>query len=272
MTAMYRVIENKEKSLGQELKEVWRALPIAWMLARREWKAKYAHTAMGLVWAVVPLAAYVVVYTLFFSVLLKVETDIPYPLIAFSGLIGWNYFKDIIYNAAPSLVNEGQFLKRNFLPKLVIPLYKSLLGLVELGISVILLLVLLALFQLPVSAKALLLPAVIALNFLTGFTIAIWVCAFSARRRDFFHLSASALNVAIWLTPVFYQPTLVPEGVRPFLYLNPMATIVEAYRWILLDTPAPPLFAWGSVVVFLGLLIAGLKIFFIRQHRLIDYV
>ncbi|MCB0572327.1 MAG: ABC transporter permease [Phaeodactylibacter sp.] len=268
---MNRVIENRPRSLKIELQEVWRALPIAWMLARREWKAKYAHTAMGLVWAVVPLAAYVLIYTLFFSVLLKVETEIPYPLVALSGLVGWNYFKDIIYNAAPSIANEGQFLKRNFLPKLVIPLYKSMLGLVELGVSMLLLFLLLGIFRSPLSAKAFLLPLVVALNFLTGFTIAVWVCSLSGRRRDFFHLAASALNVAIWLTPVFYLPSLIPATFRPLLYINPMATIVGAYRWILLGTQAPPLWGWVSVIIFLGLLLAGLRVFFNRQHLLVDF-
>ncbi len=271
MRAMYRVIENKPKSMLAELEEVWRALPVAWMLARREWKAKYAHTAMGLVWAVIPLAAYVAIYSLFFSVLLKVETAIPYPLVALSGLIGWNYFKDIIYNAAPSIANEGQFLKRNVVPRLIIPLYKSLLGLVELSISVLLLFVLLAAFGFPFSARALLLPFVICLNFLTGFTVAIWACSLSGRRRDFFYLTASALNVAIWLTPVFYLPSLIPAGFRPFLYLNPMATVVEAYRWILLGAQGPPLFAWAGVAFFLVLLPAGLRLFFIRQHKLVDF-
>ena len=270
---MYKVIENKPKKISEEFREVWRSLPLAWTLAAREIKARYAHTLLGFVWIVVPLAAYILIYSLFFSVLLRVDTQgIPYPLVAFTGLIGWNYFKDIIFNSGNAIASEGQLLKRNALPKLIMPLFKSLIGLVEFGVSLVLLFLLVLIFGQPFSIKILFLPAIVVLNFLIGFAIAIWVCTYSARRRDLYHLAASGLNVAIWLSPVFYMPNLLPTPYRPILYINPMATVIESYRWALLGTAGPPWYGWASVLIFILLLFLGLRLFFNRQHQLVDYV
>ena len=268
---MYKVIENRRRSLREELYETGRALPLAWMLARREWKAKYAHTAMGVTWALIPLAAYVAVYSLFFSVLLKIETDIPYPLVAFSGLIGWNYFKDIVYNAGGSIIQEGELLKRNYMPKLIVPLYKSLLGLAEFGISLALLVIAILAFGQPLSMNILLLPLALAFNYAAGFTLAIWACTLSGRIRDFYHLAVAGLNVAIWLTPVFYLPSLIPAPYREYIYLNPMAGVVGWYRWALLGAEAPPLLSWIGLAILLSFLLWGLRRFFDRQHYLIDF-
>jgi|AntRauTorckE5430_2_1112549.scaffolds.fasta_scaffold23880_2 lipopolysaccharide transport system permease protein len=268
-----RIINNKPKSVWHELQAVWQALPIAFVFTQRAIRIKYTHTALGFIWVVLPLAAYLVIYSIFFSFLLKIDTEgLPYPLIAFSGLMGWNYFKDIIHNAGPSLHEEGEYLKRNVLPKLIIPLYKSLLGLIELGISLGLFLLLMLIYQQPIRLSILALPLLIILNQLLGFAVAIWVCNLSGKRRDAIHLALSGLNVAIWLTPVFYLPSLIPPAYQPLIYLNPMATLIEAYRWALLGLPFPPAYAWISPLLWLGILGAGIRAFFRRQYQLIDYL
>lgn len=268
-----QIINNKPKPFFEEIKAVWHAMPIAIAFAQRSVRIKYTHTTLGLLWVVLPLAAYLVIYSVFFSFLLQVNTEgLPYPLVAFSGLLGWNYFKDIVHNAGPSLHDEGEYLKRNVLPKLIIPLYKSLIGLVEMGISLGLFLVLMLIYQAPVRMSVLAIPGLIVINQLLGFSIAIWVCNFSGKRRDIIHLAISGLNVAIWLTPVFYLPNLVPEAYQPWLYINPMATLVGAYRWALLGLPFPPAFAWLGLLMWAFVLVAGIKVFFRQQYKLIDYL
>ncbi|WP_282776819.1 ABC transporter permease [Phaeodactylibacter xiamenensis] len=267
------IINNKPKPFSQELKTVWRALPIAMVFAKRAIRIKYSHTALGLLWVIVPIAAYVVIYSVFFSVLLEIDTrETPYPLIAFSGLLGWNYFKDIIHNVGPSLHQEGEYLKKNVLPKFIIPLYKSLLGLVELGISLGLFFILMLIYREPLRLSILILPVLIIINQLLGFSIGIWVCNLSGRRRDVVHLAISGLNVAIWLTPVFYLPGLLPEVYEPFLYLNPMTTLIGAYRWTLLGLSFPPAYAWAALLIWGVVLVAGIRTFFRRQYELIDYL
>ncbi|MEQ8704676.1 MAG: ABC transporter permease [Phaeodactylibacter sp.] len=267
------IINNKPKPFSEELKAVWGALPIALAFAQRAIRIKYTNTTLGLLWVILPLAAYLIIYSVFFSVLLKVDTEgLPYPLIAFSGLLGWNYFKDIIHNAGPSLHEEGEYLKKNVLPKFIIPLYRSLLGLVELGISLGLFLVLMLLYQQPFRASILVLPLLILLNHLLGFSVAIWVCNLSGKRRDAIHLAISGLNVGIWLTPVFYLPGLIPLPYQSLIYLNPVATLLGAYRWALLGLPLPPFFAWACLLLWMGILLAGIRAFFRRQYQLIDYL
>ncbi|MBV6656074.1 MAG: ABC transporter permease [Mameliella sp.] len=268
-----QIIDNKPKPFLEELTAVWQALPIAMVFVRRAIRIKYANTLLGLLWVVLPLSAYIAIYSVFFSLLLKVDSNgLPYPLIVFSGMIGWNYFKDIIHNAGPSLHEEGEYLKRNVMPKFIIPLYKSLLGLVEFGISLILFLLLMLIYGQPLRPTLLIIPLLLVINQLLGFSIAIWVCNLSGQRRDAIHLAISGLNVAIWLTPVFYLPSLIPEPYEALIYINPVSALLGAYRWAFFNLPFPPLFAWISPLVFFAILIAGVRSFFKRQYQLIDYL
>jgi lipopolysaccharide transport system permease protein len=267
---MERIIEHRRKRLTEELREVARSAGLIRTLALREWRIKYAQTRMGLVWAVLPVALYTGVYSFFFSYVLRVEAPLPYPLIALSGLPGWNYCKDIIYQAGPSIQQEQALLKKSYLPKLIIPLYKSLLGLAELLISLLLLLVVLVLLGRGVSANAWALPLIVAANWVTGLSVALWVSALSGRHRDLYHLTAAALNIGIWFTPVFYLPELLPAAYSHYLFLNPMAGILGWYRWALLGLAPPPPLAWAGLALALLLFLSGLRYFFDKQHELID--
>lgn len=267
---MERIIEHRRKRLAEEIREVAQSAGLIRTLALREWRIKYAHTRLGVVWAVLPVAMYTAVYSFFFAYVLRVEAPLPYPLIALSGLPGWNYFKDILYQAGPSMQQEQALLKKSYLPKLIIPLYKSLLGLVDLLISLLLLLVAMLLLgrQLPVNTWAL--PLIVAANVIIGLSVALWVSALSSRRRDLYHLTAAALNIGIWFSPVFYLPELLPAPYSDYLFLNPLAGIIGWYRWALLGLAPPPPLAWAGLALVLILFLTGLRYFFDKQHELID--
>lgn len=267
---MERIIEHRRRRLSEEIREVAQSAGLIRTLALREWRIKYAHTRMGIVWAVLPVALYTGVYTFFFSYVLRLEASLPYPLIALSGLAGWNYCKDIIYQAGPSIQQEQVLLQKSYLPKLIIPLYKSLLGLAELLIALLLLLAVMLLLgrQLPGGVWAL--PLIIAANYATGLSVALWVSALSGRRRDLYHLTAAALNIGIWFSPVFYLPELLPAPYSDYLFFNPMAGILGWYRWALLGLAPPPPQAWAGLALVLLLLLTGLRHFFDKQHELLD--
>ena len=267
---MERIIEHRRRRLSEEIREVAQSAGLIRTLALREWRIKYAHTRLGVLWAVLPVAMYTAVYTFFFSYVLHIEAPLPYPLIALSGLAGWNYFKDIVYQAGPSIQQEQALLKKSYLPKLIIPLYKSLLGLAELLISLLLLLTAMLLLGWQPSVNIWVLPLIIAANMAIGLSVSLWVIALSSRRRDLYHLTAAALNIGIWFSPVFYLPELLPAPYSEYLFLNPVAGILGWYRWALLGLAPPPPLAWAGLALVPILLLTGLRHFFDKQHELID--
>jgi len=242
-------------------------------MVRRELKVRYAQTLLGFFWSFMRPLSYLTIYTLFFSFIVKIDTGgRPFSLLALSGIIGWNYFQDIFHTAGQSLLLDADLIKKNRIPRLVLPVYRSLVGLVELCIALGIYLVLQLILGWPFTIFSLFLPLAILANFLVGLGVALWTSAYTVRVRDFYHLMSTALNFGLWLTPVFYGPELVPSFLKWVLYINPMALVIALYRWTMLGGPFPE---WPYLVaagIALLIFITGLRAFVKAQPTVVDYL
>lgn len=267
------IISAKPKKLIPYLKEVSQFRHLLLTFARRDLKAIYAQTILGILWtALQPLTA-LAVFTVFFTLLSPVDTgDIPYPLFAFTGLVSWYFFTAMVVRCGNSVVEAQGIITDIYFPKLILPLSKSIVGLVEFGISLLILVVIMLVMGHYPGIEVLTLPVFMLMNLLLGLTIGIWLSALSYRYRDFQHIVPYLVNFGIWLTPVFYPATLIPEKYSYLLYLNPMAGIIEGYRWALLGGPSPSQWFGLSFVGILLFFIAGLSYFRKIENTMVDRI
>lgn len=267
------IFENRPRKLIPELLDVFAHRALVFSLTLRQLRIMYSQTILGIFWAFIRPIAALTIYCIFFSVIVPLDTDgMPYALVALTGLMGWNVFQYTIDQAGQSLIADADLVKKNAIPKLVIPLYRCLGSISEFTSAVIILLALQFIFKRPPQSPMLLLPAIYILNLAVGLSIGLWTSVLSVRVRDLFHLVVAITHVSIWLTPVFYGANLIPAELKFLLYINPMAGVIALYRWSALGLAAPsPYYLIGICIAGISL-IYGLLIFVRLQHEVNDYL
>lgn len=229
--------------------------------AGRDIRTQYAQTKLGIVWSFIQAITAALIINLFFGLLINMQIPgIPYIIYAFPGMMAWYYFSYIVSNSGTSLTQSQHIIKKIYFPKLILPLYKTIVGLVEFLIWFVLYIIILIIFQQPFSFMFLLLPVGIFMNIITGLSIAIWLSALTVRYRDVFHIIPYLVGFGIFITPVFYGTTMIPSNYSFLIYLNPMAGVIAYYRWCLLDMDFSLYYLLGLIPTFL-LFFSGLFYF-----------
>ena len=250
------------------LREVWRYKDLLYFLIWRDVKVRYKQTLLGVAWAVIQPFFTMIVFSIFFGKFAKVPTDgLPYPIFAYSALIPWHYFANALSQSGGSLVNEQRLITKVYFPRLVVPLAPMFSGLVDFVIAFSLLIVMMIWYNLRPTVGVLLLPLWIILAMLTALAAGTWLSSLNVRYRDVRYTIPFLTQIWLFSTPIAYSSSIVPERWRTLYGLNPMAGVVEGFRWGLLGKKPPSLhmvMVSAGVVVFL--LIGGL-IYFRRTER-----
>ncbi len=269
-----RVIQAEAAGLRTYLRRVWAYRRLIGVFAVRDVRAEYAQTLLGLLWAVLKPLMALGIFTVFFGVLVPLDDKIKveYPLFAFSGMVAWYYFTYLMVNVGASVVNSRQLISRVYFPKLILPLAKTLAGMVDFGISMVLMVILMLIWGHIPGPEILFFPVVLLLNILVGLSIGIWLSALTSRYRDFHHLLPYLVNFLIWLTPVFYPTTLIPEKYQYFLYMNPMAGVIAGFRWTLLGDELPAVQYLYGLAPMVLLFLAGIWYFERVEREMVDKV
>lgn len=263
-----KVIVAERSGFLSYLKRTYEYRRLILVFARRDLQAQYAQSMLGLLWSVIKPIIGLAIFTLFFDGFIDLgdQLSIEYPLFAFTGMVAWYYFTFVLAHAGTSVQNSQHIITKVYFPKLILPLSKALVGLVDMGISLLVLGVLMLWWGQVPGWEILALPVVVLANMVVALAVGIWLAALTTRYRDFHHLIPYLINFLIWLTPVFYPATLIPAPYAHLLYLNPMAGIVSGYRWCLLGDVAPSGWYLLSLAVCGLVLLAGVG-YFIRVER-----
>lgn len=265
------VLTSEPLGMSSYLKKVWDYRSMIITLTVRDVKVKYAQTFLGILWAVLQPLVGVLVFTFFFTQLIQLDSTIPYPLIALSGIAAWYFFSSIIHSAGISLMQAQDLIKKVYFPRLVILISKILSGLIDLGITLCLLVILMFVFGVFPGIEILFVPVFIILTIVFGLSISLWLSALTLRYRDFHHIIPYLLNYGIWLTPVFFPVSIIPEKFNWLIYLNPMAAVIAGFRWSLLGDTLPDWQYWISFVPIVIILISGLDYFRRNEYKIADY-
>jgi lipopolysaccharide transport system permease protein len=251
-----------------DLGEFAGAHELLYFLVLRSLKLRYKQTVLGAAWAVLQPLLTMAVFTVVFGRLARLGSDgLPYPVFALAALVPWTYFANALTQAGNSLVDQHQLLTKVYFPRLLLPLAAVIAGLVDLMISFVMLLLVLAWYGITPSARLLVAPALALLAAATALAPGIWLAALNVRYRDVRHVIPFLVQIWLFATPVAYSSGLVPAGWRPLYGLNPMAGVVDGFRWMVApEARAPGLGLAVALAAIVVLLTAGLY-FFRRTER-----
>jgi lipopolysaccharide transport system permease protein len=236
------VVDTNKRSFSLNLKELFYYKDLLLILAYRDLRIRYSQTMLGIFWVLLQPILTLLIFTLVFGRFANVPTaGFPYPVFALCGMIPWTYFSFLMSQAGNSIISSQDMIKKIYFPRLIVPLSKSLVGLVDFGVAFLFLLALLVIYKIPISPNILTLPLFVFMIILSGLAIGIWLSALSIRYRDFQHISVFLVQLGLYVTPVAYPSEIVvnflPEWVVILYYLNPVAGIVDGFRWAMLGIP-----------------------------------
>lgn len=257
-----------------DLHEVWEYRELLYFLAWRDIKIRYKQTMIGAGWAIIQPFLMMVVFSLFFGHLAKVPSDgIPYPIFVYCALLPWQLFAHALGESSNSLVANERLITKVYFPRLVIPIAAVCGGLVDFAISFVVLLGLMTYYGVVPGVAIVTLPLFVLLAVLTALAVGLWLSALNVQYRDVRYTLGFLTQFWLFATPVAYPSSLVPASWRPLYGLNPMAGVVEGFRWALLGKaqgPGPLLAV--SVTVLILVLIGGALYFARMEDRFADVV
>jgi lipopolysaccharide transport system permease protein len=268
------VIRPSKGFLSLKLRDLWEYRELLYFLVWRDIKVRYKQTALGAAWAVLQPTMTMVVFSIFFGRLAKVPSDgVPYPIFAYVALLPWQLFAFSLSESSNSLVASQNLITKVYFPRLVIPIASVLAGLVDFAIAFLILLVMMLYYGIVPTAAVALLPLFLLLAIVTALSAGLWLSALNVKYRDVRYTIPFLTQFWMFATPVAYPSSLVPEKWRALYGLNPMAGVVEGFRWALLGkSHAPgPLLA-VSVAAVGVLLFGGLRYFRKTESTFADIV
>ena len=257
-----------------DLKEVWQYRELLYFLTWRDVKVRYKQTVLGATWAIIQPLFMMLVFSLFFGRLARVPSDgIPYPVFALCGLLPWQLFAHALTESSNSLVGNQNLITKVYFPRLVIPIAAVLGGVIDFVIAFLLLLALMLYYGIVPGIAIVTLPGFLLLALLTALAVGLWLSALNAQYRDVRYTISFLVQFWLFATPVAYPSSLVPEKWRPLYGLNPVAGVVEGFRWALLGkSQAPGAMLWVSVSVVVVLLLGGLYYFRRMEQEFADVI
>jgi len=259
--------------IALDLRELWTYRELLYFLTWRDIKVRYKQTALGAAWAIIQPFFTMVVFSLFFGRLAGVPSDgIPYPIFAYCALLPWNFFAGALDRAGNSLVGSANLLTKVYFPRLVIPISAVLAGLVDFAIAFVVLVGMMFFYGIMPTIAIVTLPFFLLLALLTALAAGLWLSALNVQYRDVRYTIPFLTQFWMFLSPVAYAASLVPEQWRLLYGLNPMAGVIEGFRWALLGSAPPgPLLA-ASVAVVVLMLVGGLYVFKRMEKSFADVV
>lgn len=257
-----------------DLRELWRYRELLYFLVWRDVKVRYKQTALGASWAVLQPVLTMVVFSLFFGRLAGVPSDgIPYPIFSFAALVPWTFFSHGLTQSANSLVGSQSLITRVYFPRLAIPIATVVSGLVDFGIAFFVLIGMMLFYGFPPTAATVWILPLIMLALITALGAGLWLSALNVQYRDVRYILPFLTQFWLFATPIAYPSSLLQEPWRTLYGINPMAGVVEGFRWALLgaDTAPGPMIAISSLGAMI-LLISGALYFRNMEKTFADVI
>lgn len=256
------------------LKELWEFRELFYFLAWRDIKVRYKQTALGASWAILQPLLSMLIFTLIFGILAKIPSDgLPYPLFAYSALLPWQLFVYALTQSSNSLIENARLISKVYFPRLVVPLASVVAGVVDFFFAFSILILLMFYYGVVPTWGVLALPFFLILALGAAMSVGLWMSALNVKYRDVRYTVPFLAQAWMFATPIVYPSSMIPEAWRWLYGLNPMAGVVEGFRWALLGTEILhlPLILVSATVVVIGL-VGGLYYFKRMEKMFADLV
>jgi lipopolysaccharide transport system permease protein len=247
---------------NRTLSDIWAYRELLYFFIWRDVKVRYKQTLLGAGWAIIQPLMTMVVFTIFFGHLAKVPSDgLPYPVFSLMALVPWTYFAAALAGCSTSLSGYQHIISKVYFPRLIIPMAAVIAPLVDFAIGFVILIGFMAWYRIVPGPAIVWLPALMLLALATAAGVGVWLAALNVRYRDVRYVVPFVVQLWMFATPVAYPASLVPERWRAVYGLNPMAGVIEGFRWALARGPAPGVLTLVSAAVVV-VLIAGGAVYF----------
>lgn len=252
------------------LKELWVYRELIYFMTWKDLKVRYKQTLLGASWAILQPFLTMVVFSIFFGELAGVPSDgVPYPIFAFTALLPWTLFSKALSDASRSLVQNSHMITKVYFPRLILPLASVLAGVVDFLLALLVLFGMMVYYQVAPTSAVWSLPLFLLLALVTALGVGLWLSALNVLYRDIGYVLPFLTQFWLFITPIAYPASMVPEQWRILYALNPMTGVVEGFRWALLGTQQAN--SWimlgVSTLIAVVVLVSGL-FYFRRMERL----
>jgi lipopolysaccharide transport system permease protein len=253
---------------------LWHYRELLYFLTWRDIKIRYKQTALGVAWAVLQPLITMVIFSVIFGQLAKLPSDgIPYPVFSYAALLPWGLFSGALQRAGTSLVINSNLITKVYFPRLVIPISAVAAGLVDFVISFVVLLGLMLYYKITPTWMIFTIPLFVLLVVLTALAVSLWLSALNVQYRDVQYMIPFLIQAWMYASPVAYSAGLIPTGPWRIIYgLNPLAGVIQGFRWALLGGNPPDVLMVISVIIVLVMLVTGLYYFRRMEKTFADVV
>jgi lipopolysaccharide transport system permease protein len=267
-------IEPTKGWVPLKLWELWEYRELIYFFVWRDIKVRYKQTALGAAWAIIQPFFTMVVFSLFFGTLAKIPSGgVPYPIFSFAALVPWTFFSNGLSQSSNSLVGNANLIKKVYFPRLAVPISTVFSGIVDFVLALIVLIAMMLWYSIAPTVNALWLPAFFLLALVTSLGAGLWLSALNVQYRDVRYIVPFLTQCWMFVTPIVYPSTLVPEQWRVLFGLNPLTGVVEGFRWALLNTDtAPGPIVAASAITSLLIFVSGAFYFRAMEKSFADVV
>jgi len=267
------IISPPRKWVPVDLYELWAYRELVTSFTLRDIKLRYKQTGLGIAWAILQPLLTMVIFTIFFGGLAKIPSDgVPYPLFVLAALLPWTLFAEGLTRSTTSMVTNSNIMTKVYFPRMIMPLSSIISPLVDFLVSFMILIVMMIYYGFAPTINIIFLPLFILLALATSLGVGLWLSALNVKYRDFQYTVPFLIQIWMFASPVVYASSLVPASLRVWYGLNPMAGVIEGFRWALLGTGAPSAMVLVSVGMVILLLITGMFYFRRMEQYYADIV
>jgi lipopolysaccharide transport system permease protein len=250
------------------LRALWKYRELLYFMVWRDIKVRYKQAVLGVAWAILLPVVNIIVFTFVFGYLFhQNQNGVSYPLLSAAGLLPWGLFSGALMRCSLSLVGNTNLITKVFFPRLIIPISSVLSGLVDFGISALIVLGLMVYYDTRLTWNVLWLLPLTLLVVITALSVGLWLAALNVQYRDVGHIVPVLIQIWMYASPVAYSAGLVTGNITRIVYgLNPMAGIIQGFRWAIMGSDPPGILFVMSIIMVIILFISGL-FYFRRMER-----
>jgi lipopolysaccharide transport system permease protein len=257
------------RGIGHYWRDLWQYRELFYFLAWRDLLVRYKQTAIGILWSILRPFLTMVVFTIVFSKLIKLPSDnVPYPVLVYAALLPWQFFANTLAESSTSLIDNQNLLTKVYFPRIIVPASSVIVGLVDFFISLVILAGLMAWYGFAPDWQIVLLPLFLLQALIFAFGCGLWISALNVQYRDFRYVVPFMIQFGLYISPVGFSSSIVPEQWRMLYSLNPMAGVIEGFRWAITGRTALIYWPgyWLSVLLVVLICLGGFW-YFRRMER-----
>jgi lipopolysaccharide transport system permease protein len=267
------VIRPPRKWVPIDFAELWSYRELLYFFVWRDVKIRYKQTGLGVAWAVIQPLFTMVIFSVIFGGFAKIPSEgIPYPLFTLAALLPWQLFSEGMTRSTLSMVSNAPIMTKVYYPRLIMPIAGILSPIVDFLIAMVILVLMMAYYGFVPTVNVIFLPAFVLLALATSLSVGLWLSALNVQYRDFQYTVPFLIQIWMFASPVVYSTNMIPEQYQLLYGLNPMAGVIEGFRWALLGTAPPSGIIGLAIIVVLVLLVSGAFYFKKMEQYFADIV